>query len=97
MAIAVTKIHGLDAEGLDRVQREAQATGRLGDLRHPVPRAKPGPTSFHSGSAAGKRPAATCSLMQTHVKPSSCAVKAANALQRIANVRRLRFLNSFHH
>ena len=30
MAIAVTKIHGLDAEGLDRVQREAQATGRLG-------------------------------------------------------------------
>src|SRR3989304_6285982 len=36
VAIAVIKTEGLDADGLTRVRREAQAMGRLGDHRHVV-------------------------------------------------------------
>lgn len=36
VAIAVIKTEGLDAEGLTRVRREAQAMGRLGDHPHIV-------------------------------------------------------------
>ena len=36
VAIAVIKTEGLDAQGLERVRREAQAMGRLGDHPHIV-------------------------------------------------------------
>lgn len=37
MAFALIKTEGLDQEGLDRVTREAQAMGKLGDHPHIVP------------------------------------------------------------
>src|SRR3970040_1317846 len=47
VAIAVIKTEGLDAAGLSRVQREAQAMGRLGDHPHIV-------TVFDVGDEGGQ-------------------------------------------
>ncbi|MBI2914014.1 MAG: protein kinase, partial [Chloroflexi bacterium] len=47
VAIAVIKTEGLDADGLTRVRREAQAMGRLGDHPHIV-------TVFDIGDEAGQ-------------------------------------------
>jgi len=47
VALAVIKTEGLDAAGLSRVQREAQAMGRLGDHPHIV-------TVFDIGDEAGQ-------------------------------------------
>ena len=87
VAFAVIKTEGLDADGLARVQREAQAMGRLGDHQHIVTVFDTGEdTSTGSGRAepfivsqymAGGDLAAVLRQREDHKLPIEAAVRVA--------------------